>query len=104
MIEIVLNLLEPLGFTIASPINVNERGSHISIQHQEGYKINRAMIEPIDGSPSIIPDFRPPNNIRLGIAPLYNTFEEIFQTIVRIKKIIETKEFDRFGDEKLTVV
>jgi kynureninase len=104
LIEIFLNLLKPLGFTIASPLNANERGSHISIQHQEGYKINRAMIEPIDGSPSIIPDFRPPNNIRLGIAPLYNTFEEIFQTIVRIKKIVETKEFERFGDEKLTVV
>jgi len=104
LIEIALNILEPLGFAIASPLNVNERGSHISIQHQEGYKINRAMIEPIDGSPSIIPDFRPPNNIRLGIAPLYNTFEEIFQTIVRIKKIVETKEFERFGDEKLTVV
>lgn len=104
LIELVQNLLEPLGFTIASPLNANERGSHISIQHQEGYRINRAMIEPVDGSPSIIPDFRPPNNIRLGIAPLYNTFEEIFLTVIRIKNIVETKEFERFGDEKLTVV
>lgn len=104
LIELVENLLQPIGFTIASPLNADERGSHISIQHSEGYRINRAMIEPADGSPSIIPDFRPPNNIRLGIAPLYNTFEEIFQTIVRIKKIVETKEFERFGDEKLTVV
>lgn len=104
LIELVQNLLEPLGFKIASPLNVNERGSHISIQHQEGYKINRAMIEPMDGSPSIIPDFRPPNNIRLGIAPIYNTFEEIFQTIVRIKIIVETKEFEHFDDEKLPVV
>ncbi len=104
LIELVQNLLEPLGFKIASPLNVNERGSHISIQHLEGYKINRAMIEPMDGSPSIIPDFRPPNNIRLGIAPLYNTFEEIFQTIVRIKIIVETKEFEHFDDEKLPVV
>lgn len=104
LIELVQNLLEPLGFTIASPLNADERGSHISIQHQEGYRINRAMIEPVDGSPSIIPDFRPPNNIRLGIAPLYNTFEELFLTVIRIKKIVETKEFERFGDEKLTVV
>lgn len=104
LIEMVENLLQPLGFTIASPLNAEERGSHISIQHQEGYKINRAMIEPVDGSPSIIPDFRPPNNIRLGIAPLYNTFEEIFLTIIRIKKIVETKEYERFGDEKLAVV
>lgn len=104
LIELVQNLLEPLGFTIASPLNADARGSHISIQHQEGYRINRAMIEPVDASPSIIPDFRPPNNIRLGIAPLYNTFEELFLTVIRIKAIVETKEFERFGDEKLTVV
>lgn len=104
LIELVQNLLEPLGFSIASPLDADARGSHISIQQQEGYRINRAMIEPADGSPSIIPDFRPPNNIRLGIAPLYNTFEELFLTVVRLKKIVETKEYVRFGDEKLTVV
>lgn len=104
LIELVENLLTPIGFTIASPTNSNERGSHISIQHPEGYRINRAMIEPLEGSPVIIPDFRPPNNIRLGIAPLYNTFEEIFQTIIRIKTIVETREFERFGEERLEVV
>lgn len=104
LIELVENLLTPLGFSIASPTDSNERGSHVSIQHPEGYRINRAMIEPISGSPVIIPDFRPPNNIRLGIAPLYNTFDEIFQTIVRIKTIVETGEFERFGSERLEVV
>jgi kynureninase len=104
LIELVENLLTPFGFTIASPINSKERGSHVSIQHPEGYRISRAMIEPIDASTVIIPDFRPPNNIRLGIAPLYNTFEEIFQTIIRIKTIVETREFERFGEERLEVV
>jgi kynureninase len=104
LIELVENLLTPFGFTIASPTNSKERGSHVSIQHPEGYRINRAMIEPIAGTPVIIPDFRPPNNIRLGIAPLYNTFEEIFQTIIRIKTIVETREFERFGEERLEVV
>ncbi|HLO42813.1 MAG TPA: kynureninase [Leadbetterella sp.] len=104
LLELVKYLLTPIGFTIASPLDSYQRGSHVSIQHPEGYRINRAMIEPIDGSQVIIPDFRPPNNIRLGIAPLYNTFEEIFQTIVRIKTIVETREFERFGGERLGVV
>ena len=104
LIELVENLLTPIGFTVASPMDSYERGSHVSIQHPEGYRINRAMIEPTEGSSVIIPDFRPPNNIRLGIAPLYNTFEEIFQTIIRIKKIVKTKEFERFGLDKLEVV
>ncbi len=102
-VELVQEFLLPIGFTIASPLEVNQRGSHISIQHQEGYRINRAMIEPLEGAKSIIPDFRPPNNIRLGIAPLYNTFSELLETVLRIKQIVEEKEFKRFGEEKLDV-
>ena len=103
LVEMIQNCLVPLGFTIASPLNVNERGSHISIQHAEGYRINRTMIEPFDGSKSIIPDFRPPNNIRLGIAPLYNTFQELYETVIRIKQIVEEKQFEKYSAEKLNV-
>lgn len=103
LLEMVQHYLVPLGFTIASPLNINQRGSHISIQHTEGYRINRAMIEPFDGSKAIIPDFRPPNNIRLGIAPLYNTFQELFETVVRIKQIVEEKQYEHFSQEKLKV-
>jgi kynureninase len=103
LVELIQEFLLPIGFNIASPLDVNQRGSHISIQHQEGYRINRAMIEPIAGAKSIIPDFRPPNNIRLGIAPLYNTFLELYETVLRIKQIVENQEFERFGEEKLEV-
>jgi kynureninase len=103
LVELIQEFLLPIGFTIASPLDVNQRGSHISIQHLEGYRINRAMIEPLAGAKSIIPDFRPPNNIRLGIAPLYNTFVELYETVLRIKQIVENQEFERFGEEKLEV-
>jgi kynureninase len=103
LVELIQEFLLPIGFTIASPLDVNQRGSHISIQHQEGYRINRAMIEPIAEAKSIIPDFRPPNNIRLGIAPLYNTFVELYETVLRIKQIVDNQEFERFGEEKLVV-
>lgn len=103
LLEMIQNCLVPLGFTIASPLDIHQRGSHISIQHAEGYRINRAMIEPFDGSKPIIPDFRPPNNIRLGIAPLYNTFQELYETVVRIKQIVEEKQYEHFSQEKLKV-
>ena len=103
LLELIENELLPLGFTIASPIEAELRGSHISIQHTEGYRINRAMIAPKDDSKVIIPDFRPPNNIRLGIAPLYNSFTELCETVKRIKSIVLTKEYENFGLEKLEV-
>ena len=95
--------LQPIGFKIASPLDEKYRGSHISLQHDEGYRINRAMIEPRSNDKIIIPDFRPPNNIRLGIAPLYNSFQDLYETVLRIKKIIMEKEYENFPKEKLTV-
>ncbi len=103
LIEMVQEELQPLGFKIASPLDEKYRGSHISLQHDEAYRINRAMIEPKSNDKIIIPDFRPPNNIRLGIAPLYNSFQDLYETVLRMKKIIIEKEYKNFPKEKLTV-
>ena len=77
--------LAPLGFTLGTPRDPNIRGSHVSIRHPQGYRINRALIEEMD----LIPDFREPDNIRLGIAPLYISFEEIYQGVERIRRVVE---------------
>jgi kynureninase len=62
--------LAPLGYTLNSPRDVAWRGSHISLGHVEGWRIDQALIHRMN----TLPDFRQPDNIRLGIAPLYNTF------------------------------
>lgn len=104
LINLIKHYLEPLNCVIASPMNANERGSHISVQHNEGYRINRALINPKNKTaPVIIPDFRPPNNIRLGIAPLYISFTDLYVAVKRIEEIIKTKEYEGFSLEKLTV-
>ena len=58
-------LLRPLGVTLNSPRDYRQRGSHVSIGHAEALRIDRALIEDLN----VIPDFRSPDNIRLGIAP-----------------------------------
>ncbi|PKP38976.1 MAG: kynureninase [Bacteroidetes bacterium HGW-Bacteroidetes-15] len=88
--------LVPLGFSVGSPINSEHRGSHISIRHMEAYRICKALIDSKVGNKVVIPDFREPDNIRLGIAPLYNTFTEIYQAIMQIKDIVENREFELF--------
>lgn len=103
LMQMIQKELVPLGFSIASPLSVHRRGSHISIKHEKAYAINRAMIEPMDKtSPVIIPDFRPPDLIRLGIAPLYTSFDDLHKAVARIKEIVETGEMDR-EFEALTV-
>jgi kynureninase len=95
--------LEPLGFELGTPRNPDIRGSHVSIKHPEAYRINRAMIEAELPAVKVIPDFRTPDNLRLGIAPLYNTFEEIFLAVRRIKEIVECREYEQFSGERSMV-
>ena len=92
-------LLAPLGFSLGSPRDFSKRGSHISIRHEEGYRINRAMIEEMN----VIPDFREPDNIRLGFAPLYISFTDIWEGFDRIKRVMEEKLYEKYPKQKLTV-
>ena len=91
--------LAPLGFSLGSPADSAIRGSHISIRHADGYRINRALIEEMN----VIPDFRAPDNIRLGFAPLYTSFTEIQEGFARIKRVMEEKRYDNYPQKKLTV-
>lgn len=86
------SVLEPLGFTLNSPREAAQRGSHISLGHKEGWRINQCMIQEMN----IIPDFRAPDNIRLGIAPLYTRFEDIHEAVSRIKRIVADNLFEKY--------
>jgi kynureninase len=92
-------LLAPLGFSIGSPRDSARRGSHISIRHEEGYRINRALIEEMN----VIPDYREPDNIRLGFAPLYISFTDIWEGFDRIRKVVEEKRYEKYPRQKLAV-
>ena len=88
-----------MGFSLGSPRDSARRGSHISIRHQEGYRINRALIEEMN----VIPDFREPDNIRLGFAPLYISFIDIWEGFDRIRKVVQEQRFEHYPKQKLTV-
>jgi kynureninase len=89
-------LLAPLGVTLNSPRDASRRGSHVSLGHPEGLRINRALIEQM----RVIPDFRYPDNIRLGIAPLYTSFAEIHTGIVRLRQVIDARSYEQYPVER----
>jgi kynureninase len=92
-------ILFPLGFSLGSPRDGDRRGSHISIRHPEGYRINRCLIEEM----KVLPDFRAPDNIRLGFAPLYTSFAEVWEGIERIRRSAAEKLFEKYPKERLTI-
>ena len=94
IIELFDSHLAQYGFTLNSPREATWRGSHVSLGHTEGLGIDLAMIH----EKNIIPDFRPPDNIRLGIAPLYLSFEDIYEAVMRIEAIMQTKLYKNYGN------
>lgn len=99
LIDLFDTALAPLGFTLGSPRLVESRGSHISIRHPQGYRINRALIDEMN----VLPDFREPDNIRLGLAPLYTSFEDVYETVERICRVINEKRYQHYPETRLTV-
>lgn len=100
---LVNELLENKGFHTGSPADYNQRGSHISLKNPEGYRICQALIHPKISDLKVIPDFREPDNIRFGITPLYTTFSEIRNTVIRLKEIVGGNEFEAFSVARKSV-
>ena len=91
--------LEPWGFHLASPLEPDFRGSHVSLGHSEAWPITRALIEVAN----VIPDFRVPDNIRFGFSPLYTGFVETHTAVHRLRQIAETKAYLPYLDVRATV-
>jgi len=89
-------LLAPLGVTLNSPRDPARRGAHVSLGHPEGLRIDLALIEDM----RVIPDFRYPDNIRLGLAPLYTSFVEIHEAILRLRRVIVERLYEKYPTER----
>jgi kynureninase len=89
-------LLQPLGVLLNSPREAARRGSHVSLGHPEGLRIDRALIEEMN----VIPDFRYPDNIRLGVAPLYTRFVDIHEAVTRLRRVIAEKLYEKYPTER----
>ena len=103
LMELWEEILQPLGFALGSPRDPAQRGSHVALRHPEAYRINKAMITPAVTARPVIPDFRRPDNLRLGISPLYLRFGDIAEAVERIAAIVESGEYKTFTHDAETV-
>ncbi|NNG04007.1 MAG: kynureninase [Inquilinus sp.] len=78
------------GFTLASPRNSTQRGSQVSFAHPQGYSIMQALI-----ARGVIGDFRAPDLIRFGFAPLYNGHADVWDAVATLRAVMETAAWDR---------
>ena len=78
-IELFDARLAGLGFTLGSPRDPARRGAHVAIRHGDAPRLTAELIRS-----GIIPDFRAPDSIRLGLSPLTTSFGDVASGIGRL--------------------
>jgi kynureninase len=82
--RLVQEQLSPAGAELASPDDPERRGAHLSVRHPDAWPWCEALID----RGLVIPDFRPPDTIRLGPAPLYTRFVDVFDAVARMRDVL----------------
>lgn len=91
LLEIYDDWPASMNVKLGSPREPERRGSHVVLRHPEAPAITRALINPPADRVTVIPDFRTPDHIRLGIAPLYNSYKDICAGMHRIREVVESE-------------
>jgi kynureninase len=79
------------SFTLAGPRDPARRGSHVSLQHPEAWRLTQALVDA-----KVIPDYRTPDRLRLGPVPIYTRFTDVWDGMSRLHDIAETKTYERY--------
>jgi kynureninase len=83
-VEIFDAELAPLGFELGTPRDLRLRGGHVSLRHPEAWRICRALIERAE----VVPDFRDPDSVRLGLSPLSTSHVDVADALLRLRDLV----------------
>ena len=81
------------GFDLASPRDSARRGSQVSFRHSQG----AALAEALAGH-GVIADFRPPDLMRFGFAPLYLRYVDVWDAVERLVHVAAAPIRRRHGE------
>lgn len=76
-------LLAPLGVTVASPRDAAERGGHVTLQHPSMRAVTARL-----WAQDVIPDYRDPGGLRIGLSPLSTSFAETLDGMIAVRAAV----------------
>jgi kynureninase len=82
------------GMDLATPADPARRGSHVSLRHRDAWRITQALIDQ-----KVIPDYRTPDRLRLGPAPIATSFTDVWDGMDRLRRIVDDKAYERYSAE-----
>lgn len=90
--------LAPLGASLASPRRPEARGAHVSVSHPQAWSWCRTLVT----RGLVVGDFRPPDVIRLGPAPLYTRFVDCYDAIEAMAEVLADGVEDDAAPRRVT--
>jgi kynureninase len=87
-------LLEPHGARLASPRDPAARGSHVTFAHPQAWQLTQALIDR-----RVVPDFRTPDRVRLGPAPLYTRFADVWDAMDRFRGVLADGAHEAYPEQ-----
>ena len=75
---------------VATPSADERRGSQVSLRHPDAYAVVQALI-----ARGVIGDFREPDIVRLGFAPLYLSHADVLAAAEHLAAVLRDREFER---------
>lgn len=86
---------DPYNYAIGTPRDHSQRGGHVAVEHEHGPQINAALKKR-----GVIPDFRPPNVVRLAPIAFYTSFADVWDTVEILRTVIETGEYRQQSEQR----
>ena len=77
------------GISLFGGRDFSTRGSHVCLKHVQSYAIMQALI-----ARGVIGDFRAPDLMRFGFAPLYNSFADVWDAVEHLAQVLDRKLWD----------
>ncbi|GAB2881258.1 kynureninase [Nocardioides pacificus] len=84
-VELVNELLAPLGVTVASPREARLRGGHVTLSHPAMREVTATLWQR-----DVIPDYRDPGGLRLGLSPLSTSYDEVRRGLLATREALST--------------
>jgi kynureninase len=82
-------------FKIVNPLDDDRRGGHVALMHSDAARICKSLKDH-----GIVPDFRAPNIIRLAPVALYNSFQDVYDAVQILSKIMKSKEYEKYENKR----
>ncbi|MGI9667108.1 MAG: kynureninase [Acidimicrobiia bacterium] len=83
-----VDALDTAELKVASPRDPQRRGSHVTLGHDAGFQISSEL-----RARGVVSDFRAPDLIRFGFAPLYNTHRQVVKAVSILGDIIKDRSY-----------